>query len=168
MNRPVSRLPLSAFLALTAFTAILAACAPTEPATTDAGASASESMAMSSSPAMMRSSEPAAMDSSAAAHQSAYKDGTYTADGTYVSPAGSEQVGVTLMLADGIVTDAQFEGKAKNPASVRMQGQFSQGYKAMVVGKPIDELNLSVVNGSSLTPKGFMDAVAKIKTEAKA
>ncbi|KXK09170.1 MAG: hypothetical protein UZ21_OP11001000228 [Microgenomates bacterium OLB22] len=49
-----------------------------------------------------------------------------------------------------------------------MQGLFAEGYKTQVVGKSIDELKLDVVNGSSLTPKGFEDALQKIKTEAAA
>ncbi len=38
----------------------------------------------------------------------------------------------------------------------------------VVVGKKIDEVQLTKVAGSSLTPKGFMDALEKVKTEAKA
>ena len=49
-----------------------------------------------------------------------------------------------------------------------MQGNFKAGFSELVVGKPVDQVSLSVVNGSSLTPKGFMDALAKIKAEAKA
>jgi hypothetical protein len=160
MNSSDTRLSLNAFIVLTAFTAILVGCSAST-TMTDSSASAST----------------AAMDSSASSititldedtNASAYKDGTYTADGQYVSPAGEEHVGVTLTLADGVITDAQFEGKTQHPTSKIMQGKFSEGYNAVVVGKSIDELSLTVVNGSSLTPKGFMDAVAKIKVEAKA
>jgi|GEM_PF-1190236 len=102
------------------------------------------------------------------ASESGYADGTYEARGSYVSPAGAEGVDVSLTLANGIVTDATFASNATNPASVRNQGQFAAGYRQLVVGKPLDELNLRTVNGSSLTPKGFMDAVAKIKVQAAA
>ena len=95
-----------------------------------------------------------------------YQDGTYTATGSYVSPAGPEEVGVTLTLAGDTVTGAEFVGKAENPGSVRMQAEFAKGYQQLVVGKSIDQLELGVVNGSSLTPKGFMDAVAKIQVQA--
>jgi hypothetical protein len=40
-------------------------------------------------------------------------------------------------------------------------------YKQYVVGKKIDEVQLTKVSGSSLTPQGFNDALAKIKAEAK-
>ncbi|HRH26039.1 MAG TPA: hypothetical protein PLF31_01015 [Candidatus Paceibacterota bacterium] len=95
-----------------------------------------------------------------------YEDGTYGATGQYVSPAGAEEVGVTVTLTNDVITDVKFEGKAENPGSVTMQGKFAEGFSSLVVGKSIDEVSLSVVNGSSLTPKGFMDALDKIKAEA--
>ena len=76
---------------------------------------------------------------------------------------------VTLTLeSDGTISDATFVGNSRTPRSITMQGQFAAGFKEQVLGKSIDELSLSVVNGSSLTPKGFMDAVTKIKAEASA
>ena len=99
---------------------------------------------------------------------SAYKDGVYTVDGQYVSPGGQEEIGVSLTLKDGMITDAVVTPKATRPISVKMQGVFSENYKPLVVGKSIDEVTLDVVSGSSLTPKGFNDAVTKIKEQAKA
>lgn len=98
---------------------------------------------------------------------SAYKDGTYSADGNYVSPGGQEELGVTLTITNGIVTDSQVEVKATRPMSKERQTDFATHYKAEVVGKNIDELSLSRVSGSSLSPKGFNDAVEKIKSQAK-
>lgn len=98
---------------------------------------------------------------------STYKDGTYKATGTYTSPAGEETASISLTLKDDVITNAIFTVSATNPGSKVWQGKFNEGYEAVVVGKKIDELSLSVVNGSSLTPKGFMDAVADIKVEAK-
>lgn len=98
--------------------------------------------------------------------ESAYADGTYDATGEYRSPAGSETVQVSLTLKDGMIADAAFQGDATNKRSIAMQNQFAAGFKEQVVGKSIDSLSLGAVNGSSLTPKGFMDAVEKIKAEA--
>jgi uncharacterized protein with FMN-binding domain len=98
--------------------------------------------------------------------QTKYADGSYSAGGSYTSPAGAETVNVSLTLAGDVISDVTFSGNATNPASVRMQSQFSQGYREMVVGKSIDEVSLTVVNGSSLTPKGFMDAIVKIQAQA--
>lgn len=99
--------------------------------------------------------------------ENSYKDGTYSASGAYTSPAGPESVEVTLTLKDGSVTNVVFKGDAENEKSKFMQDRFGEGVSAQVVGKSIDSLDLSVVNGSSLTPKGFMDALEKIKEEAK-
>lgn len=98
---------------------------------------------------------------------SAYKDGTYTAVGDYVSPGGPEQVEVTLTIKDGVVTDSVFKHLAERPISLQMQENFAAGYKEYVIGKKLDEVEVGKVSGSSLTPKGFNDAVAKIKVEAK-
>jgi len=96
-----------------------------------------------------------------------YTDGTYEAIGNYTSPAQKEEVAISLTLKDGLVTDATFDGKAVNEISIKMQGKFSEGFSEEVVGKSLDEIALTVVHGSSLTPKGFMEAVEKIKVEAK-
>ena len=98
--------------------------------------------------------------------QSNYKNGTYTAEGDYTSPGGAEQVKVTVTIKDNLITDSQFVSLAIRPTSKKMQGLFSESYKALVVGKNINEINLDVVNGSSLTPIGFEDALKKIKQEA--
>lgn len=96
-----------------------------------------------------------------------YVDGTYTATGSYAIPNGKkEEITVTLTLAGNVVTDVSYTSVPLEKGSEVNQAKFSAGYKAEVVGKNIDEINLTVVNGSSLTPIGFMDALAKIKSEA--
>lgn len=97
-----------------------------------------------------------------------YKDGTYMEIGEYMSPGGQEELDVTITLKDGVISDVQVISKAFRPNSVRFQGEFVANYKRQVLGKNIDEVNLTKVSGSSLAPKGFNDAVEKIKTEAKA
>ena len=96
-----------------------------------------------------------------------YKNGNYSAIGDYISPGGAEQVGVTLTLTDDIITDVNFEVKAERPVSLKRQEAFAADYKQFVVGKKINEVELTKVSGSSLTSKGFNDALAKIKAEAK-
>ncbi|WP_246839659.1 hypothetical protein [Pseudarthrobacter sp. NIBRBAC000502771] len=96
-----------------------------------------------------------------------YKDGTYSADGNYVSPNGTETVGVQLTLAAGRVTDVQITQHPSNPNTRKFQGEFAGGIAAQVVGKNLDELNVSKVAGSSLTSGGFNQAVGKIKSEAQ-
>jgi uncharacterized protein with FMN-binding domain len=96
-----------------------------------------------------------------------YKAGSYAVTGSYQSPAGAEELGVTLTIdQNGIIQEAKTETLATNPASKKWQDTFSSGFSAQVVGKSINEVSLDIVNGSSLTPKGFNDALQKIKAQA--
>lgn len=97
-----------------------------------------------------------------------FRDGAYSATGNYASPGGSESIDVTLSLKENVVTSVVVTPKAENPASKNWQARFISGVEKVVVGKKISEINLNEVSGSSLTPKGFMDALEKIKMEAGA
>ncbi|HET9348608.1 MAG TPA: hypothetical protein VFO13_05675 [Arthrobacter sp.] len=104
---------------------------------------------------------------SAAAGSASYKDGTYSADGNYVSPNGTETVGVTLTLAGGAVSDVQITQHPSNANTRKFQGEFAGGIQSQIVGKSLDEIKVSKVAGSSLTSGGFNQAVEKIKSEAQ-
>lgn len=95
-----------------------------------------------------------------------YTDGTYTAEGSYVSPAGTEKVKVELTLAGDIVTAVTVTPEADDPTALGHQQDFASGIAAEVVGKDIDTLNVSRVSGSSLTSGGFNQALATIKADA--
>ena len=97
-----------------------------------------------------------------------YRDGMYSATVNYRDPAALESVDVSLKLKDGIITDATFQGNPQGKRAQQFQDLFASGYKELVVGKSINEVSLGVVNGSSLTSKGFMDAVQQIRTQAAA
>lgn len=97
-----------------------------------------------------------------------YTDGTYTADGSYRTPETTEQIEVTITLADDKITAVEVTGDPQAPQSEQYQSRFIGGISDEVVGKDIDEINVSRVAGSSLTSGGFNDAVEKIKSEAKA
>ncbi|MCU1435627.1 MAG: hypothetical protein JWR71_2352 [Pseudarthrobacter sp.] len=112
-------------------------------------------------------STPSDTSSALAGSGSVYQDGTYSADGTYVSPNGTETVGVELTLASGTVTAVNITQHPSNPNTRKFQGEFAGGVAAQVVGKSIDELNVSKVAGSSLTSGGFNQAVETIKSEAQ-
>jgi len=105
--------------------------------------------------------------SQSAAGTGSYKDGTYSADGNYTSPNGTETVGVELTLAGGAVSDVQITQHPSNPNTRKFQGEFAGGIQAQVVGKKLDEIQVSKVAGSSLTSGGFNQAVAKIKSQAQ-
>lgn len=109
---------------------------------------------------------PTAAENKAAANTSGYKDGTYTATGDYQSPSQAEQITITVTLKNGVITDTSATNGAPDPTSQKFQNQFISGYKQQVVGKNINDVTLSRVSGSSLTPTGFNDALSKIKTQA--
>ena len=92
-------------------------------------------------------------------------DGTYEAKGEYTSPAGKETIDVKLTIKGGLIESAEMTPNAVNPGSVKFQGIFKENFKAQVVGKKISEIKLDKVSGSSLTPKGFNDAIQKIITQ---
>jgi uncharacterized protein with FMN-binding domain len=97
-----------------------------------------------------------------------YKDGTYTAIGSYNSPGGPDKISITLTLKNNIVTSVSAIPMAGDPKSEKYQQTFISGYQTFVVGKNIDTIKLTNVSGSSLTPIGFNDALEKIKVQAKA
>lgn len=97
-----------------------------------------------------------------------YKDGTYTATGSYSSPGGTEKIGVTVTLKDGVVTSSSLDTSKATGDAAEYQDQFASGYKKLVIGKNIDSISLSRVSGSSLTSNGFNDALDAIKQQAKA
>ncbi|MDR3519923.1 MAG: FMN-binding protein [Candidatus Pacebacteria bacterium] len=99
---------------------------------------------------------------------SVYKDGTYSATGSYMSPGGYDQIAVTVTLKNDIITSVSATPEAGDNTSARYQARFISGYQQYVLGKNIASVNLTVVSGSSLTPKGFNDALAQIKSQAKA
>jgi uncharacterized protein with FMN-binding domain len=105
--------------------------------------------------------------SATASASDAYKDGTYSATGTYASPGGQEEIGVQLTIKNNTVTDSTLTEYADGE-SRQYQDMFASGYKSLVIGKKLDDVNLTVVSGSSLTSSGFNQAVSSIKSEAKA
>jgi uncharacterized protein with FMN-binding domain len=97
-----------------------------------------------------------------------YKDGTYTASGSYQSPGGTETVDLTVTLKGNVITDTNLVNHPATRDSQDYQSRFIDGYKSLVVGKKIDTVSLSRVSGSSLTSGGFNQALDKIKSDAKA
>ncbi|MDQ1595240.1 MAG: hypothetical protein QOH40_1796 [Arthrobacter pascens] len=156
--QPTIRKTVFAGIAGLSLAGTVAGCAPSaqQPAAQETPSSASSS-----------ASETATPGSSALATSGAgYKDGTYSADGTYKSPNGTETVGVQLTLANGTVSAVEITEHPSNPNTRKFQGQFAGGIAAQVVGKSLDEIKVSKVAGSSLTSGGFNQAVEEIKSQA--
>lgn len=142
-------------------------------------ASSPASSAESSSPTSAATSEAAAEAAAAGAATvetapattasgSTYQDGTYTATGTYTSPGGTEEVTITLTLADDTITAATAEGGATRPPSSQYQDEFVDNFAPLIVGKDVADVSLDKVAGSSLTSGGFNKAVETIKSQAQA
>jgi uncharacterized protein with FMN-binding domain len=99
---------------------------------------------------------------------SSYKDGTYSAVGTYMSPGGQDQISVSLTLSKDLITSVDVTPLVADRTSAKYMDKFIGGYKSYVVGKSIASLSLSKVSGASLTPIGFNNAITQIKAKAKA
>ena len=97
-----------------------------------------------------------------------YKDGEYSATGSYTTPGGSETIKVTVSLSGDTITAVNATGSATRGDSAEYQSEFLSAYKTLVVGKSVDSVSLSRVAGSSLTSAGFNKALESIKNEAKA
>ena len=96
-----------------------------------------------------------------------YVDGTYSSSGSYQSPAGSESISVTLVVQDDRVSSLSVASNATHATSQTYQGKFISGINSLVVGQDISELgSFSQVNGSSLTPSAFNQALNSIKSQA--
>jgi uncharacterized protein with FMN-binding domain len=164
MSFPVRK---SVFIGIAGISLIgtVAGCAPS--AQSSAAQSTASQSTAAESPAGANSSAPMAGTGESSTAASAYKDGTYSADGNYVSPNGTETVGVELTLAGGTVSGVNITEHPSNPNTRKFQGEFASGIAAQIVGKKLDELNVSKVAGSSLTSGGFNQAVEKIKSEAQ-
>ena len=106
--------------------------------------------------------------STGSASSGEYSDGTYTADGSYQTPETVEEITVTLTIADGVVSEVEVTGDPQARESEQYQGQFIEGISDEVVGKSLDEIDVSKVAGSSLTSGGFNKAVDAIKEQAAA
>ncbi|MDF0544272.1 hypothetical protein PX699_18125 [Sphingobium sp. H39-3-25] len=98
------------------------------------------------------------------AQRSRYADGTYTARGQYGGQPSF--IVVTVTLRNGIVTAVQVAPQATVPRSLELQRSFAAAVPRIVVGKPIDQIRVGKLAGSSGTPKGFNDAIAKIRQQA--
>lgn len=98
---------------------------------------------------------------------STYKDGTYSATGSYQSPGGGEKITVSITLKDDTVTASTVSQKANNPDGEEYQSEFARNYKSQVVGKKLSAIKLSRVSGSSLTSQGFNAALEQIRTKAQ-
>lgn len=154
----VSRFKKAVFAAIAGSTLLFTAACGSSAADADSSATASTE---STSSAQSDASEQAPTDG-------AYSAGEYAAEGSYQNPGGTSSVKVDLTLeADGTITAVSVEPEASG-TSLQYQEKFAGGIEAEVVGKSIDDLDVSKVAGSSLTSGGFNEAIETIKADATA
>jgi len=128
--------------------------------TTSAGASGSTSSGSTSSGSTSASST--------SDNTTGYKDGTYTADGSYTSPGGSEEIAVTVTVKSKVITAVTVKSVTADSEAAQYQARFESGISSVAVGKSLATLSVGSVAGSSLTGQGFDTALATIRSEAAA
>ena len=98
---------------------------------------------------------------------STYRDGDYSATGSYSADGGQEQLTVHVTLSGDIITAASVTAGAHSAQAQADQDAFIANYQAQVLGQDISTLKLGSVSGSNLAVNGFNDALTRIKTQAK-
>jgi uncharacterized protein with FMN-binding domain len=93
-----------------------------------------------------------------------YADGVYAATGEYGGQPS--HITVKATLKDGVITAVTITPHAYVPESLELQQRFAAAVPKLVVGKPIDQVKVGKLAGSSGTPKGFNDAIDQIKRQA--
>jgi uncharacterized protein with FMN-binding domain len=148
MTAPPSKALLTTIIAI-AIAAATAGCTRTDADGTSPSSASNTSVAAPAAPSSRRSN---------------YADGTYNATGQYGSLPSSIDVAVTLV--DDVITAVTVTPHATDPTSLDYQTRFARAIPALVVGRNVDEVNLSKVAGSSGTPDGFNAAIQRIKAQA--
>lgn len=96
-----------------------------------------------------------------------YKDGTYTANGSYYTPDGPEEIGVTITISSDKISSVSIDDTlVDNNESYAYAQRFKQGIDQAVVGQNISDVQVYRISGSSLTPIGFNNALEAIKNNA--
>jgi uncharacterized protein with FMN-binding domain len=137
--------------------AALVGCA----STTSTGSSSGSSADSSSSGSSTGSSANATSDNT-----TSYKDGTYSADGSYVSPGGREEIAVTVTVKSNLITAVTVTTIKADSEGAHYESQFAGGISAVAVGKSLATLRVGTVAGASLTSQAFNSSLATIRSEA--
>lgn len=97
-----------------------------------------------------------------------YTDGTYTSSVSFQTPDGIDGIEVTVVLANNVVTSVTATTDAGSRESQEYDDRFLASYESEVVGKSVDDVQLSRVAGASLTSNGFNNALDEIRQQAAA
>ncbi|WP_218005324.1 hypothetical protein [Hydrogenophaga palleronii] len=97
--------------------------------------------------------------------EASYRNGTYTAEGLYGGLPS--RLTVTLTLAADRIQAVSVRTHATDPTSLDYQRRFAEAVPALVKGRPIADVQISKLAGSSVTPDGFNEALARIREQAR-
>jgi hypothetical protein len=96
-----------------------------------------------------------------------YKDGNYSAIGTFTAPGVTNHLNVSVTIAKDVITSSSVTvPSGTDPTSTNYDNNFIANYKPYVTGKSLATLTLSKIASASLTPNGFNNALAQIRTAA--
>lgn len=95
-----------------------------------------------------------------------YRDGTYSATGSYRAPDGTQQLGIRLTIKNDTVAAASGTNEAQGRESAVFEDEFISDFESQVVGMKVD--SVSVFTRATLTVAGFDNALAQIESHAKA
>lgn len=76
----------------------------------------------------------------------------------------AETMTVQIYLDGQIVTDLNLTQVASNGESQQYQDDFAAEVKTLVIGKNINEIQVTRIAGASYTSNAFMEALSKIKS----
>lgn len=96
-----------------------------------------------------------------------YEDGEYSAVGTYVSPGGLQTIDLTVTIENNVIVATSLQSEEADAESQGYINQFIGGYEVEVIGREVNEVELSRIAGSSLTSNGFNDALNDIREQAQ-
>jgi len=96
------------------------------------------------------------------------QDGVFTTSIMYTVPNNHEEtMVVTLTLEDNTVVATELSYEASNGTSQRYLDRFNDWHTESVVGKRIEDIELSRLGGASLTSVAFNNALTDIKEQAR-
>jgi uncharacterized protein with FMN-binding domain len=96
-----------------------------------------------------------------------YKDGTYTDSQAYTVDIGmTESIKVVFTIEGDKVTKIEDTYSKKEAKTKQYQNAFESTIESKVIGKKLDDINLSRIAGASLTTTAFMKAINAVKAAA--
>ena len=127
----------------------------------------SQNIGQRSNASSSTNSSQAQTNTSSSASSAGYKNGTYTAQSSYMVPHGQNTISVQMSVENGSITAVKTSHNYSDQESAYYTESFNSLIEQKVVGKSLSKLSVGRVGGASLTSSAFDDAIATIQNEAK-